>query len=79
MNLIDHPLTGTPFWTALDLCIVLAVIVWLLSVVTRECSWVHGMWSICPPVYCLIVAYGSGFESGRVSLMTALVVLWGGA
>lgn len=77
MNFIDHPLTGSPYGTALDLCIVLAVIVWLLSVVTRESSWVDRVWSICPPVYCLIVAYGSGFDSARVNLMTALVVLWG--
>ncbi len=77
MNFVNHPLTGTPFGTALDLCIVLAAIVWLLSVVTRECSWVDRVWSICPPVYCLIVAYGSGFDSARVNLMTVLVVLWG--
>ena len=77
MNFIDHPLTGTPFGTALDLCIVLVAIAWLLSVVTREYSWVDRLWSICPPVYCLIVAYGSGFDSARVNLMTVLVVLWG--
>ena len=77
LNLIDHPLTGTPFGTALDLCLILAALVWLASVVTREYSWVDRLWSICPPVYCLVVAFGLHFASPRVNLMTVLVVLWG--
>ena len=76
-GLFGHPLAGTPFGVALDLCIVLAPIAWLLSVVTRDCSWVDRLWSICPPVYCLIVAASLGFDSARVNLMTALVCLWG--
>ncbi len=35
------------------------------------------MWSLAPPAYCLIVAVDVGFESARVTLMTALVLLWG--
>ncbi len=77
MNLFAHPLSGTPYGTALELCLVLAVVIWVLSVVTRECSWVDRVWSICPPAYCLIVASASGFDSARVNIMTALVVLWG--
>ena len=76
MNLFNHPLTGTPFGAALDLCIVLAAAVWLLSVVTREVSWVDRAWSICPAIYCLMVAFADGFDSSRVSLMSALVFLW---
>ena len=75
--MIEHPLAGTPFGTALDLCLILAVLVWLLGVVTREFSWIDRLWSICPAVYCLIVAFGTDFASPRVNLMTALVVLWG--
>ena len=77
LGLFGHPLAGTPFGGALDLCIVLTVIAWLLSVVTRDCSWVDRLWSVCPPVYCLIVAASLGFGSPRVNLMTALVCLWG--
>ncbi|WP_419948923.1 DUF1295 domain-containing protein [Candidatus Palauibacter sp.] len=77
MNLIEHPLAGTPFGTALDLCLILAALVWLLGVVTREFSWIDRLWSICPPVYCLIVAFGTDFALPRVNLMTGLVVLWG--
>ena len=56
LDLISHPLTGTPFGTALDLCLILAALVWLASAVTRECSWADRPWSLCPPACCLIVA-----------------------
>ena len=77
LNLVSHPLAGTPFGAALDLCLILAALVWLASVVTRECSWVDRLWSICPPAYCLLVAAGLDFASARVNLMTVLVCLWG--
>ena len=77
LGLFGHPLAGTPFGAALDLCIVLAAIVWLLSVITRDYSWMDRIWSICPPVYFLIVASALGFGAARVNLMTALACLWG--
>ena len=77
LDVINHPLSGTPFGTALEVCVILAAVAWLLSVVTREVSWVDRLWSICPPVYCLIVAAAMDFDSPRVNLMTALVVAWG--
>lgn len=76
INLIAHPLRGTPFGTALDLCLIVAVGVWLVGAVTRDFSSIDRVWTICPPVYCLIVAAGMDFASPRVNLMTALVVLW---
>ena len=36
LNLIPHPLTGTPFGAALDVCVILAALTWLASVITRE-------------------------------------------
>ena len=77
IGFIEHPLTGTPIGAALDLCIVLAAAVWLASVITRDYSWVDRLWSICPPVYCLIVAAALDFEAPRVNLMTALACVWG--
>lgn len=77
LNFFSHPLTGTPFGLALDLCILLAVSVWVLSVVTREYSWVDRIWPICPVIYCLLVASASDFSSARVNLMAVLVFLWG--
>ena len=35
------------------------------------------LWSLCPPVYCLIVAAALGFGAARVNLMTVLACLWG--
>ncbi len=77
LDVFRHPLSGTPFGTALDVCLILAAVAWLLSVVTRESSWIDRLWSICPPVYCLIVAVSMGFDSARVNLMAVLVVVWG--
>ena len=77
LNIINHPLTGTPFGTALDLCLVLAALVWLMTAVTRECSWVDRLWSVTPPVYCLLVAAAADFDSARLNIMAALVTLWG--
>lgn len=36
LNLFPHPLTGTPYGTALDLCLILGALVLLASVITRE-------------------------------------------
>ena len=77
LNIISHPLTGTPFGAALDLCLILAALVWLMTAVTRKCSWVDRLWSVAPPVYCLLVAAAAGFDSARLNIMAALVTLWG--
>ena len=77
LNFIDHPLVGTPFGVALDLCIVLATTCWVLSILTREYSWVDRLWSIAPAVYCLIGAVDLEFQSARGNVMTVLVTLWG--
>ena len=77
LDLIDHPLTGTPFGTALTVCVLIAAAAWLLSVVTREVSWVDRLWPICPPIYCLIVAAEADFASARINLMTVLAILVG--
>lgn len=76
INLIAHPLRGTPFGTALDLCLILAALGWLWGTVRREYSWIDRVWTLCPPVFCLIVAAATDFASPRVNLMLALVVLW---
>ncbi len=77
INFIPHPFQGTPYGEALDLAIVFAIACWLLSVITREYSWVDRIWSICPAIYCLIVAADSDFSSTRLNVMSLLVVAWG--
>ena len=77
IELFDYPLAGTPFGLALAVCVIMAAVVWLLSIVTGEVSWVDRLWPILPPVYCLIVASAMGFDSARVDVMTVLAILWG--
>lgn len=53
---------------------------WLLSLVTRDTSWVDRAWSIVPVVYLWIFAgsaIGSGEDAGRLVLMASLVTAWG--
>ena len=77
LNFINHPLVGTPYGIALDLGIVLAIACWVLSILTREYSWVDRLWSVVPAVYCLIVAIDLEFQSARVNVMTVLATMWG--
>ena len=77
INFIPHPLQGTPYGTALDLAILLAIACWVLSVLTREYSWVDRIWPICPGIYCLLVAADADFSSARLNIMTVLVLAWG--
>ena len=77
LNFIPHPLIGTPYGTALDLCIILSIAAYVLSVITREYSWVDRLWTLCPPLYCFVVAAELDFESTRINIMTLLTLAWG--
>lgn len=57
-------------------CGSVAAICWLLSVITREHSWVDRLWSIVPPIYVAFFAHEGGWDA-RLVLMTALATLWG--
>ena len=76
LNLIPHPLTGTPFGTALDLAILIGALALGLSLLTREYGWVDRFWALAPPIFCLLVAADAGYESARLNLMTVLITLW---
>lgn len=43
---IDNPLTGTPYGTALCVCIVLAVLCWVVAIVTSDRSWPRACFAI---------------------------------
>ena len=49
---------------------------WLLSVLTREYSWVDRIWSLVPVAYLAVFAGHAGFRDARLDLMLALVTLW---
>jgi steroid 5-alpha reductase family enzyme len=50
---------------------------WLLSVVTREYSWVDRIWSLVPIAYVGVFAAAAGFADARLTTMAVLVTLWG--
>ena len=50
---------------------------WLLSVVTREYSWVDRIWSLVPIVYVAVFAGAAHFGDARLDVMLALVAAWG--
>lgn len=77
LDFIPNPLEGAPFGTALEVSLIIAFAGWLLSLIDRESGWIDRLWPICPPVFCLIVAFATGIEWARVNVMTLLVVLWG--
>jgi steroid 5-alpha reductase family enzyme len=54
-----------------------SALAWLLSLLTREHSWVDRLWSILPVVYLWIFAASAGLADPRLNLMAALVTLWG--
>jgi steroid 5-alpha reductase family enzyme len=57
-------------------CAVVAAACWLLSVLTREYSWVDRIWSVVPPVYVGIFAAQADWGDARLNLMTALTTAW---
>ena len=50
---------------------------WLLSLATRDRSWVDRLWSILPVVYVWVFAIDAGLGDARLTVMAVLVTLWG--
>ncbi|QEO13214.1 DUF1295 domain-containing protein [Agromyces intestinalis] len=65
-----------PLLVCLVLCGTITAATWLLSVITREYSWVDRIWSIAPIAYVWIFAAAAAFAP-RLVLMAVLVTLWG--
>jgi steroid 5-alpha reductase family enzyme len=65
------------FWVCLYVFAGTCLAVWLLSVITKEYSWVDRIWSIVPVVYVAIFAGAAGFADARLNTMLVLVALWG--
>jgi len=77
MQLIDLYKTTDPLTTALWVAGGLAVLCWVLSLITKEYSWVDRLWSITPPLFAVHFAGHAGFGDPRLNLMAALTLLWG--
>ncbi len=69
--------TTDPLTSALALALALGVLCWLLSLLTREYSWVDRLWSLTPPLFALHFAGHAGFADVRLNVMAGLAVAWG--
>ena len=74
-------MTGTVDSTALLLCLIVCAVAtltaWLLSVLSREYSWVDRAWSLLPPVYLWVFAIADSLADARLVTLAALGTLWG--
>jgi len=77
MQLIELYKTTDPLTTALWVAGALALLCWVLSLITKEYSWVDRLWSITPVLFAVHFAAYAGFNDARLNLMAALAVLWG--
>jgi len=77
MELLDLYKSMDPFVTALWVAGGLAFLCWVLSLITKEYSWVDRLWSITPVLFAVHFAGYVGFSDARLNLMAALAVLWG--
>ncbi len=75
--MLDLYKSTDPLTTALWVAGGLALACWVLSLVTKEYSWVDRLWSITPPLFAIHFAAHVGFSDARLNLMAALTVLWG--
>ena len=67
----------TPLATAVSASAILAGLCLVLSVFSREYSWVDRVWSIVPVLYVAWFAASVGRLEPRLILMTVLVATWG--
>ena len=69
--------TTDPLVTALWGAGGFALLCWVLSLLTKEYSWVDRLWSITPPLFAVHFAAYVGFADARLNLMAGLAVVWG--
>jgi len=69
--------SNMPFHDMVMLSFIIAVCCWILSVFTKEYSWIDRTWSIAPVMYVSYIAWFEGFQNTRLNAMALLVTLWG--
>ncbi|MEN2740387.1 DUF1295 domain-containing protein [Microbacterium sp. X-17] len=70
----------SPLLLVLLVAVVTCAACWVLSLITRDTSWVDRIWSVVPVVYVWIFAAASliaGQDASRLVVMAALATLWG--
>jgi steroid 5-alpha reductase family enzyme len=67
----------SPLLTVILIAAGVCLLVWITSLVTGEHSWVDRLWSIVPVAYVWVFAGFAGLADLRLTVMAALVTLWG--
>lgn len=70
----------SPLLVVLIVAAITCAACWILSLITRDTSWVDRIWSIVPVVYVWIFAGAAliaGADAGRLVLMAVLATAWG--
>jgi len=69
--------SSMPFHDMVLLSLFIGAICWILSVITKEYSWIDRTWSTAPVVYVCYIAWYESFSNTRLNVMAALITLWG--
>ena len=77
MGFVEVYRSTDPLVAALWVAGGLGLVCWVLSIVTKEYSWVDRLWSITPALFAVHFAGHVGFRDPRLNLMATLTVLWG--
>lgn len=75
--MVDSMRGMDPLLVVLGIAAGVSLFTWIASLVTGDHSWVDRVWSIVPVVYVTVFWATSGFTDARLTIMTALVTLWG--
>jgi steroid 5-alpha reductase family enzyme len=66
-----------PLQNSFAVCMLASVIVWVVSLITKEYSTVDRMWSIIPVVYIWIFTLAADFADTRLNFLAIIVTIWG--
>jgi len=69
--------SSMPFHNMVLLSLLIAAICWILSIITKEYSWIDRTWSTAPVVYVCYIAWYENFSNFRLNVMAGLITLWG--
>jgi len=67
----------SPLVTVIIIAAAVCAFTWIMSLITKEHSWVDRLWSIVPVVYVWVFAAYAGLADTRLNVMAVLVTLWG--
>jgi len=69
--------SSMPFHNMVLLSLLIAAVCWILSIITKEYSWIDRTWSTAPVVYVGYMAWYENFSNARLNVMAFLITLWG--